>query len=106
MRYAAGAAVNRLVLTAARLDPAEAHRIGLVDEVVTEDLVGVAVSQAARLSLTPAVVYERAKRQLREPAHARIAARRDVDDPGVTALWGDPGTQAHLRGFLASLASR
>lgn len=106
MRHAVGAAVNRLVLTAVRLDAAEAHRIGLVDEVVTDDLVGAAVSQAARLAVTPAVVYERAKRQLREPAHARIAARRDVDDPGVVALWGDPGTQEHLRGFLAALSAR
>jgi len=106
MRYAAGPAVNRLVLTAQRLDAAEARRIGLVDEVVTEDLVAAAVSSASKLAVTPAVVYERAKRQLREPVHARIAARRDVDDPDVVALWGDPATQAHLRDFLAGLAAR
>jgi enoyl-CoA hydratase len=106
MRYAAGPAVNRLVLTAQRLDAAEAHRIGLVDEVVTEDLVAAAVSSVSKLAVTPAVVYERAKRQLREPAHTRIAARRDVDDPEVVALWGDPATLAHLRDFLAGLAAR
>jgi enoyl-CoA hydratase len=106
MRYAAGPAVNRLVLTAQRLDPAEAHRIGLVDEVVTEDLLAAAVRSASKLTVTPAVVYERTKRQLREPTHARIAARRDLDDPGVVALWGDPATQAHLRDFLAGLAAR
>lgn len=42
MRHATGAAVDRLVLTAARLDPQEAHRTGLVDEVVTGDLLGAA----------------------------------------------------------------
>jgi enoyl-CoA hydratase len=106
MRYAAGPAVNRLVLTAARLDPVEAHRIGLVDEVVADGLLAEAVRRAEGLAATPAAVYARAKLQLHEPAHARIAARAEVDDPGVVALWGDPETQAHLRDFLASLAAR
>ena len=106
MRHVVGPAVDRLVLTAARLDPAEARRVGLVHEVVTEDLLATAVSSASKLAAVPAPVYARAKRQLREPAHARIAARRDVDDPGVTALWGDAGTLARLRDYLASLAKR
>jgi enoyl-CoA hydratase/carnithine racemase len=106
MRHTTGAAVDRLVLTAQRLDPVAAQRIGLVDEVVADDLLGAAVSSAEALGRTPAAVYARAKRQLREPAYERIAARRDVDDPGVVALWGDESTLAHLRGFLASLAAR
>ncbi|HEX6360498.1 enoyl-CoA hydratase/isomerase family protein [Actinophytocola sp.] len=107
MRYAAGPAVNRLVLTADRLDPAEAHRLGLIDEVVVpDDLLAAAVRRAERLAGTPAAVYARAKRQLHAPAHERIAARRDVDDPEAEAFWGDAGTQAHLRDFLASLAAR
>jgi enoyl-CoA hydratase len=106
MRYAAGPSVNRLVLTAARLDAAEAHRIGLVDAVVTDDLLAAAVSSASKLTATPPAVYARAKQQLHAAAHERIAARRDVDDPGVVAMWGDPGTQSHLRGFLDALAAR
>jgi enoyl-CoA hydratase len=106
MRHAAGPAVERLVLTAARLDPAEAHRIGLVDEVVADGLVAAAVERAAALAATPTAVYARAKRQLREPALAQIAARRELDDPGVAALWADEETQAVLRGFLARLAAR
>jgi enoyl-CoA hydratase len=106
MRYAAGPAVNRLVLTADRLDPAEAHRLGLVDEVVPDDLVAAAVGRAERLAGTPAAVYARAKRQLHAPAHERIAARRDVDDPEAMAFWSDEGTQAFLRDFLAGLGAR
>jgi enoyl-CoA hydratase len=106
MRHAAGPAVSRLVLTAQRLDPVEAHRIGLVDEIVTEGLVEAAVARATALSATPAVVYARAKRQLREPALARIEARRELDDPGVAALWADEETLAFLRDFLARLATR
>lgn len=106
MRHAAGSAVSRLVLTAVRLDPVAAHGIGLVDEVVSDDLLGAAVRRAAALAGTPGAVYARAKRQLRAPAHERIAARRDLDDPGVVALWSDAGTLAYLRDFLASLAAR
>lgn len=106
MRHATWPAVNRLVLTAERLDPVAAQRIGLIDEVVADGLVAAAVRAAAALGATPAAVYARSKRQLREPAHTRIAARRDVDDPGAVALWGDEATLAHLRGFLASLAAR
>lgn len=106
MRHATGPAVNRLVLTAQRLDPGAAHDIGLVDEVVTEDLVATAVRTAAGLGTTPAGVYALAKRQLRAPANERIAARRDIDDVSVTALWSDDTTLTHLRGFLASLGAR
>ncbi|MFL6126357.1 enoyl-CoA hydratase/isomerase family protein [Actinophytocola sp.] len=106
MRHAVGPVVDRLVLTAARLDPAEAHRVGLVHEVVTEDLLAAAVSSAAALAAVPVPVYALAKRQLHEPAHARIAARRGVDDQAVDALWADPGTGARLRDYLASLVKR
>jgi enoyl-CoA hydratase len=104
MRHAAGAAVNRLVLTSARLSPVDAHRIGLVDEVVPDDLLAAAVSSASELAEVPAAVYALAKEQLREPAHTRIAARRDVDDPVVTELWSAEATRARLRDFLASLS--
>jgi enoyl-CoA hydratase len=106
MRHVTGPAVSRLVLTARRLDPVAAQGIGLVDEVVADDLLSAAVRSATALAQTPAAVYAGAKRQLREPARERIAARRDVDDPGVVALWSDEATQAHLRGFLANLAAR
>jgi enoyl-CoA hydratase len=106
MRHAVGPAVSRLVLTAQRLDPVEAHRIGLVDEIVTDGLVAAAVERAAALAATPVAVYALAKRQLRAPALTRIAALRDVDDPGVAALWAADGTRAFLRDFLARLAAR
>jgi enoyl-CoA hydratase len=104
MRHAVGAAVDRMVLTAARYSPVDAHRIGLVDEVVPDDLLAAAVSSASTLAQAPAAVYALAKRQLRAPAHERIADRRDVEDPYVAALWSDEATMTRLTGYLASLA--
>ncbi|TDV55116.1 enoyl-CoA hydratase/isomerase family protein [Actinophytocola oryzae] len=106
MRHAAGAALDRLVLTAARFSPVDAHRLGLVDEVVPDELLAAAVSTAADLGGVPPAVYASSKTRLREPAHARIAARRDLDDPGVAQAWGDPATLERLRDFLAGLAAR
>lgn len=105
MRHAAGPAVDRLVLTAARLPREEAHRIGLVDE-LADDLLPAALARAAALTAAPIEVYALAKRQLHAPTHNRIAARRERDDPGVEALWAAPSTRERLRGFLARLAAR
>lgn len=106
MRHAVGPAVDRLVLAAPRLDPAEAHRIGLVNEIVADGLVAAAVERASALAVTPPAVYALAKRQLHEPAMARIAARRGLDDTEVDALWASDGTMAFLRDFLTRLAAR
>jgi enoyl-CoA hydratase len=106
MRHATGPAADRLVLTAHRLDPAEARRVGLVHEVVTEDLLAAAVSSASELAAVPAPVYALAKRQLHAPAHGRIAAHREADDLAVAALWAEPGTHARLSGYLAELSKR
>lgn len=105
MRHAAGSAVGRLVLTAEKLPRAEAYRIGLVDE-LTDDLLPTALARAEALAAAPAEVYALAKRQLRAPAHERIAARREQDDRDVAELWSAPATRERLRGFLARLARR
>lgn len=97
MRHAAGPVLDRLVLTAARLDPAAAQRIGLVEPA------GDAVARAAALTEAPAEVYALAKKALHRPAHERIAARREADDPRVAELWSAPATHARLRTFLAAL---
>lgn len=105
MRHAAGPAIDRLVLTAARLDRVEAHRIGLVDE-LTDDLLPAALAHASALMAAPADVYALAKKRLHGPTHNRIASRREQDDPGVVELWSAPSTRERLRGFLARLAAR
>lgn len=105
MRHAAGPAAGRLVLTAEKLPREEAYRIGLVDE-LTDDLMPAAVARATALAAAPPEVYALAKQQLHAPAHERIAARRELDDPGVVELWSAPATQERLRGFLSRLGAR
>ena len=105
MRHAAGPATGRLVLTAAKLTRDEAYRIGLVDE-LTDDLMTDALARAAALAVAPPEVYALAKKQLHAPAHERIAARREQDDPGVADLWRAPSTRERLAGFLSGLAAR
>lgn len=101
MRHAAAPIVDRLVLTAARLDVTEAHRIGLVDPVARA--VPRAVARATELAHAPAEVYALAKKALHRPAHERIAARQELDDPRVVELWSAPATHARLRTFLSAL---
>jgi len=107
MRHAAGAALDRLVLTAHRLDPAEAHAIGLVDDLVGADnLLGTALRRAGELAAAPPAAYALAKEQLRRPARERMMARRVADDVRVEALWSAPETHEFLRAFLARLSAR
>jgi hypothetical protein len=60
----------------------------------------------AALAAAPPEVCALAKRQLHAPAHERVAARRELDDPGVAELWSAPSTRERLRGFLDRLAAR
>lgn len=99
MRHAAGPALDRLVLTAARLDPVRAQEIGLVE--LSDDLLPDAVAAARALAAAPPPVYALAKAQLHRPALERISAGRD--DAVVTEVWAAEETRTRLRAFLAAL---
>jgi enoyl-CoA hydratase len=99
VRHAVGPALDRLVLTAARLDPAQAQEIGLVT--VSADPLPDALAAARALAAAPPEVYALSKAQLHRPALERISAGRD--DGVVTELWAAEETTTRLRAFLAAL---
>src|ERR1700722_16370334 len=76
LRHAIGPAVAHLVLTAGLLDPSQAQSIGLVHEVAGPDvLLEEAIDRAQQMAQVPAEVFEFSKRQLQQPARARLAGR-------------------------------
>jgi len=99
MRHTAGPALDRLVLTHVRLNPAQAAAIGLVDQ--SADVVADALAAARELATAPPEVYALTKAQLHRPALERISAGRD--DVVVTEMWAAEETRARLRTFLAAL---
>jgi enoyl-CoA hydratase len=103
LRYAIGPAVGHLVLTAGLLDAAQAQSIGLVHEVTAPDtLLDAAVDRAQQMALVPAEVYAFSKRQLQQPARARLAGR-DGDDEAVLAMWSSDRTRAAIAEYLDAL---
>jgi enoyl-CoA hydratase len=104
MRHAVGPALDRILLTGSRLEPAEAAAIGLVDDVVApERLLDQARAQADQLRRVPADVFALAKRQLRRPAQERIAIGRAADEETVLRIWSAESTARRLGEYLASL---
>jgi enoyl-CoA hydratase len=103
MRHAIGPAVGHLMLTAGLLDAAQAQSIGLVHEVTAPDtLLDAAVDRAQQMALVPAEVYAFSKRQLQQPARARLAGR-DGDDEAVLAMWSSDRTRAAIAEYLDAL---
>jgi enoyl-CoA hydratase len=104
MRHVMGPAVRRLVWDAALLDPAAAHAIGLVDEVVApEALLEAALAAAARLARISPEVFAYTKRQLQGPARDRLASVSQADEDASTQMWGSPPVQAAINGFMSAL---
>jgi enoyl-CoA hydratase len=103
MRHATGLAIERLVLTAAVMDPAEAREIGLIHHLESPaGLLDAAVEHARHLARFPAHVYAFSKRQVRRPALERIAARRD-DDDAVLEIWSSQRARDRISGYLDHL---
>jgi enoyl-CoA hydratase len=106
LRYAAGPAAGRLVLTATLLDPAQAQSVGLVHDIEPADaLLDSAVGRARQMARIPAEVFAFSKRQLQQPARDRIAARAE-DDAAVQAIWSSARTLDAIAGYLDTLRQR
>lgn len=107
MRHVTGPGLRRLVLDAVLLSPDEAAAAGLVDHVTTpETLLAAAVAEAERLARISPEVYALAKRHLQGPARLRIEAIDPADDDAATEMWANPGTQAAISAFMASLKAK
>ena len=107
MRHAAGPAVSSLALTGQPVSAAEAHRLGLVDDVLApDDLLDAAVARAGALATIPADAFALTKQQLHGPARQRIDANRTDDDPPVLQLWQHPATLSAIAAYLDQLRTR
>ncbi|MBV2353676.1 enoyl-CoA hydratase/isomerase family protein [Streptomyces sp. J2-1] len=97
MRHVLGSRTTSVVLGGRYLDPREAERLGLVDQVVTPDaLLTESLAVAARLGAVPGPVYTTTKRQLRRPAVERIEADA-ATGPLIAGLWNTPEVREAVR---------
>ena len=107
MRHAAGPAVSSLALTGQPVSAAEAHRLGLVDDVLApDDLLDAAVARAGALATIPADAFALTKQQLHAPARHRIDANRAKDDALARELWQHPATLSAMASYLDQLRTR
>lgn len=107
MRHAVGDTnAAYLIFTASRIGVEEAHRLGLVHEIVDGDVLEEAVARAAALGAAPARAYGLAKMQLRRDTLQRISLHRADDDVQAADVWASPDTRDAIGGYLAGLAER
>jgi enoyl-CoA hydratase len=107
LRHALGSRLVHVVVTQGPVDPAEALRLGLVDEVVERDaLLDRALARARALGSIARETFALAKEQLHREAHRRIEELRPLDDPRVLATWQSERTAAVVSGYLDRLAAR
>lgn len=106
-RHAFGPQASLLALTAGTYDADTALRLGLVDEVVSqEELLPAAISRGKTLAGYAPHVYAATKEQLHREARRRIDERRVPDDKAATDVWTDGSTLAGIKAFLDQLAAR
>ena len=92
-----------LLLTCARIDAAEAERIGLVTEVVDDsDLEGRAAEIAADLAGCPRLGLSAIKRVLNAACDAPFEASLRLEEAYDAANYANPETRAGLAAFLES----
>jgi enoyl-CoA hydratase len=104
VRYALGPAASRVVLRADTVEPDDAVRLGLVDDVVPADeLLDRAVALAADAAGHGPAAYALAKRQLHRPVGEAVAG---ADDQDVVRAWTSPATRDRLTAQVASLRRR
>lgn len=107
VRYAVGPAAAHLALGTEVVDPAAAHRLGLVHEVCAlEDLLPGALARARQLAGGRAEGYATTKRRLHAVTEAVIARDGPVEDAEVLRQWTAEDTRAAIAAFLEQLAGR
>ena len=103
VRQRTGASLREAVLHARTYPPAEAVRLGFVDEVVAPDRVLAAAHEVAeRLAGVPAVTYALTKQQINEPANAAIRECAPRWERAATHIWQEGEGRAALERFVAT----
>jgi enoyl-CoA hydratase len=109
MVHAVGPTVaGRLVTRADTLAAGDAHRLGLVDEVVERaELVARAVRAATELATEiPPDTFALTKTQLRRDTVERIARYRRDEDPRVAELWGRRVSDGWMARYLEAVTGK
>ena|SRR5438128_2143376 len=91
-----------MLYLARTVEAAEAKSLGIIDEVVSADLLLPRAKEMARqiANITPDA-FRLTKRQIREP-YLRDAARiANASADEIDALWAAPATHDHIRAYLA-----
>lgn len=106
-RHVLGPRLGRVVLGADLLDPAEALRLGMVDEVVEPEAVLERASELAEaLGSVPRETFAHTRAQLRGDAWARIASPPEGHAAAVERIWTSGEGLAAIEAFVArTLAS-
>jgi enoyl-CoA hydratase/carnithine racemase len=103
-RLTGSRAGDALLIAGALVSPAEALRVGLVDEVVApEEVVPRALAWAERLTAVPRAAMRETRRLARADLVAQFDALSDADLDRVTERWFGDETQATMRALVARL---
>jgi 2-(1,2-epoxy-1,2-dihydrophenyl)acetyl-CoA isomerase len=90
-----------LLLTAARLDAAEAHRLGILSRIVaSDDLAGESAQLARRLAQAPQRAIVAAKRLVSASSSSSLAEQLAAESAAIVACVGDPDFGEGVRAFL------
>jgi len=93
--------LQSLMYTGKRLPPAEALRLGVIDEIVAPDALASRAEEVARsLASYAPENFARTKRQLRDKTISRAKHYANEFDDEVRETWSDPATHARIREYL------
>ena len=103
VRHRTGRWMREAVLQAKTYPPAEALRLGFVDEVVrANDVVPRAEAVAAELARVPAATYALTKQQITEPVNAAIRERTPRWERAMAQIWQAGEGREALEQFVAA----
>ncbi|MCI0687283.1 MAG: enoyl-CoA hydratase/isomerase family protein [Sporichthyaceae bacterium] len=97
-----------LALTGGTHEPADAHQLGLIDEVAdAAQLEDQALAIAVRLADTaPADTFRQTKQQLRLGVAERLARHRAEQDPQTLRLWQAKASDGTIRSYMVRTVTR
>ena len=98
---------DALLIAGALISPAEALRVGLVDQVVgVDEVVDAAVAWAERMIALPSIAMLETRRVARADLVAQFTELTDANYDGMTDGWFSDETQTTMRDLVERLAAR